>query len=406
MSEETKAATHRNLLGMDWILTLAVLALCAIGTLFVFSACRVGASTATATLYQRQILWVAVGLVCYFGAALMDFQQLRKVSWGLYGVAVFLLVLVLIIGDRIYGAKRWLDIFGFSLQPSEIGKLAVVLLLADRLGYPGVRLNEWRLLAGMVALVAVPMLLIMKEPDLGSALVLVPVAFAILFVARLPMKIVLTCVLAALLGIGGLVGVMFLPEKLGVSGERQEKITRMMGISPYQKKRLEVFFYPEKDPLGAGWNKRQSEISVGRGGLKGQGFLKGKQSLLGYLPRSVAPTDFIFSVIAEETGFIGSAVVLSLFGLIVVRGLRTALLTTDKFGQLLCVGFVTMLIFHVIINMAMTVGLVPVTGIPLPLLSYGGSFMVVVMTALGVVQSVHIRARRAGSLYTADDGGR
>jgi rod shape determining protein RodA len=155
-----------------------------------------------------------------------------------------------------------------------------------------------------------------------------------------------------------------------------------------------VFFEPNRDPLGAGWNKIQSEIAVGSGGLKGKGYLKGTQNMLGFLPKTVAPTDFIFSVVAEETGFMGSAVVISLFAVILACVMATALLTEDRLGRLLCAGVAAMLFSHVFVNISMTVGLMPVTGLPLPLVSYGGSFVVVTMTALGIVQSVYIRRHR------------
>jgi rod shape determining protein RodA len=160
-----------------------------------------------------------------------------------------------------------------------------------------------------------------------------------------------------------------------------------------------VFLGLDTDPFGAGWNKRQSEISVGSGGLKGKGFQKGTQNILGYLPRSVAPTDFIFAVIAEEMGFMGSAVVLTLFGLVVAVCFLAALSSHDKMGRLLCVGVTTILACHVFINMAMTVGLMPITGIPLPLLSYGGSFMLITMSALGLVQSVYVRTHENPAVF-------
>lgn len=174
----------------------------------------------------------------------------------------------------------------------------------------------------------------------------------------------------------------------------QERIASLTGLSDYQRGRIEVFVHPSADPLGAGWNKRQSEIAVGSGGLRGKGYLQGTQNILGFLPRSVAPTDFIYSVVAEEKGFLGSALVLSLFSAILLIGMTTALQTLDPMGRLLCVGISTLLFFHVFINIAMTVGLMPITGLPLPLLSYGGSFMVVMMSALGIIQSVYIRKDR------------
>jgi rod shape determining protein RodA len=165
-------------------------------------------------------------------------------------------------------------------------------------------------------------------------------------------------------------------------------------LDDYQKERILVFFNPGRDPLGAGWNKIQSEIAVGSGGLTGKGYLKGTQNVLGYLPRTVAPTDFIYSVIAEEMGFLGSSLILALYAAILVAGVRVAWRAPDTFGRLLTMGVVTMLFSHVFVNVAMTIGLMPITGLPLPLISYGGSFMLSTMLALGMVQSVNIRRVR------------
>jgi len=189
-------------------------------------------------------------------------------------------------------------------------------------------------------------------------------------------------------------GSVFLPSVPDLGPEARETFSKLSILSDYQRDRIMVFFDPNADPLGAGWNRLQSEIAVGSGGLWGKGYLQGTQNILGFLPRSVAPTDFIFSVISEEMGFIGSVVVLGLFGLVLWAGIATAAQARDKMGRLLCVGIVAMLFSHVFVNVGMTVGLMPITGLPLPLLSYGGSFMLVVMASLGLVQSVHIRSRR------------
>jgi rod shape determining protein RodA len=252
---------------------------------------------------------------------------------------------------------------------------------------------------GILAIVGLPMLLIMQQPDLGTALVFLPVAFGMMFAAGVPGKTMGTLSLIGLCGVGLVLGAVFLPEKAGLDEETQQRAMRMVGLSTYHKKRIEVFFHADADPLGAGWNKRQSEIAVGSGGAWGKGFRKGTQNILGFLPRSVAPTDFIYSVIAEEAGFFGSGVVLFLFAVVIGSGLRTAFVARDKMGRLLCVGIVTLVFAHTFVNVGMTVGLMPITGLPLPLLSYGGSFMLVMMSALGVMQSVRIRSRRTPIIY-------
>jgi len=234
----------------------------------------------------------------------------------------------------------------------------------------------------------------MKQPDLGTALVFVPTAFIMMFVAGVPFRYLGSLAALGVTLVALLLAALFLPARFDASPETQARIQELTGLSDYQRGRIEVFFHPDKDPLGAGWNKRQSEIAVGSGGLWGKGYLHGTQNILGFLPRSVAPTDFIYSVIAEEEGFFGSLMVLALFGVVLMFGMLTALRTRDAMGRLLCVGVVSLFFCHVFINIAMTVGLMPITGLPLPLLSYGGSFMVIMMSALGIIQSVHIRSHR------------
>ncbi len=383
----------------NWVLTGVVAALLLLGVLFVYSACYISEEHEVKPLYLKQLLWIAIGTGCYVTFALMDFHQLKKYDWGVYGGALALLVIVLLFGQTIYGAKRWLLLFGdlISIQPSEFAKLATIVMLASRLGDPGVQVGRPAEIVRILLLMAIPSGLIMMQPDLGTAMVFVPTSFMLMFVAGVPMRYV-----GGLVGAGGcmvlfILATMYLPAKLGAGEEWQERIATMSGLTDYQRGRIEVFFNPGKDPLGAGWNKRQSEIAVGSGGLRGKGYLRGIQNILGFLPRSVAPTDFIYSVIAEETGFMGSVLVLVLFSAVITLGTQISLRTLDPFGRLLCTGVTVMFFFHVFINVAMTVGLMPITGLPLPLLSYGGSFMIVMMSSLGIMQSVYIRCDRRAS---------
>ena len=377
----------------SWLMTLAVAMLVTIGVFFVYSAGYVAQEQASSGLYRKQILWALVGMACYQIFAAIDYRSLRRLAWWAYAVSLVLLALVLLVGRRIYGAQRWLDLPGFQLQPSELAKVAVILLLARRLSRPGVNLGHARPLATVLAIVGVPWLLILKEPDLGTAMVFVPTTFLMMYVAGVPWQALGVLVGAGVFAASLFVGALFLPEKLGMDEQQQARFTRRVGASEYQRDRLVVFLKPDSDPLGAGWNKRQSEIAVGSGGAWGKGFLNGTQNILRFLPRSVAPTDFIFCVIAEERGFFGSIVVLFLFAVVTATAVRAGLLAHDKLGRLLCVGIAVLILAHVFVNISMTVGLLPITGLPLPLLSYGGSFMMVVMSALGVVQSVWIRSR-------------
>jgi rod shape determining protein RodA len=232
-----------------------------------------------------------------------------------------------------------------------------------------------------LAMTGVPLVLIMLEPDLGSAIVLLPICFGLMFVAGMRMK---HLILAAALGI--IAAAVGLPVMWKL---KQHKT----GGKNYQQERLTVFVHRDYDPLGAGWNLNQSLIAVGSGGMSGKGYLQGTQNLLGYLPRSVTPNDFLFSVIAEEEGFIGSLVVIGLYAVLLFSGLRIAANARDRLGMLLAAGVVVMLFFHIFINVGMTIGLMPVTGLPLPLLSYGGSFVLASMTALGLLQNVWIHRR-------------
>jgi rod shape determining protein RodA len=357
----------------DWVLTFAVVSLIVVGVLFIYSAAFQRADTPVSGFYQRQMIWGAAGLLGYLFLSMVDYRRLAESSWWIYAATLVLLVLVLFFGRRIFGATRWLSLFGMQVQPSEFAKLAVILVAARFLSRPGLDIASPRNLLWTLLLAAVPFVLIVRQPDLGTAAVLLPITLSILFVAGAPLRYF--AVLAV-------IGVLMLP-------------VAWLGLGDYQRDRIMVFVDPGRDPYGAGWNKMQSEIAVGSGGLTGKGYLKGTQNVLGYLPRTVAPTDFIYSVIAEEKGFVGSASVLALYALVLMAGLRTALVARDKLGRLLAVGVVGMIFFHVFVNIAMTIGLMPITGLPLPLMSYGGSFMISTMLGFGILQSVYIgRDRR------------
>lgn len=387
------------ILQMNWILNIAIALLLITGIMFVYSSCYISIDIPVRSLYKKQVGWAFIGTVGYFLFSIMDYRSLRKLSWLLYAACLILLIAVIFIGKEIYGAKRWLMIFGIGIQPSELAKVSILILLARKLSIPGENFISWKPIFLVLALVGLPIMLIMKQPDLGTSLVLLPTTLMMMFVANVPWKTIGTLALIGIIGIGIVLGAVFIPEKLGVGKEGQAKVLHLVGLKPYHKKRIDVFFNANQDPLGAGWNKRQSEIAVGSGGLWGKGYLKGTQNILGFLPRSVAPNDFIFSVIAEETGFMGSTMIILLYTAILGCGIRTAFIAPDKFGRLLSIGVVAMLFTHIFINIAMTIGLMPITGLPLPLLSYGGSFMVVMMSTLGIIQSVYIRSHHSPIIY-------
>ena len=235
-----------------------------------------------------------------------------------------------------------------------------------------------------------PALLILAEPDLGTTLTLVPATVVILFVAGVWRKGLVT-----LLAVGGLaavavLGAVYEAEKPGVLPERRAQILRYVPLKPHQVKRVRVFLFPEEDLRGAGWNLRQAKLSIGSGGYAGKGIGKGELNHLKYLPPSISMNDFIFCVYAEETGFVGSVVLLTLFGLLLVSGCRVAAVATDERGRLLALGFSTLVFAHVYVNIAMSIGLVPITGLPLPFVSSGRTFLLTVMCGLGLIQSVSL----------------
>jgi len=354
---------------MDWIFILAMFGLFTIGLMSIYSASYRTDDEWMTALTRRQAVWMLAGLVCFTATVLIDFRKLVASAWWIYIVCLILLVLVLVMGVKVYGAYRWLNLFGIKVQPSEFAKIGTLLVLTRYVGLPSRDMAEFKTFYTVLLIMAVPFLLVLNQPDLGTALMLVPLALSMLFVGGVPIRYM-----------GILLGVGLLLSPMG-----------WFALDEYQKERIFVFLDPGRDPLGAGWNKIQSEIAVGSGGLGGKGFLMGTQNILGFLPRTVAPTDFIFSVIAEESGFIGSAVLLGLYAVILSCSIRAAIQAVDKTGRLLAAGVATMLFCHLFVNIAMTVGLAPITGLPLPLISYGGSFMICTMTALGLVQSVYVR---------------
>jgi rod shape determining protein RodA len=358
---------------LDWIFVGSIIALILVGMLFIFSASNSSEDSPFSAMTQRQFVWGIVGLLCFTAVAYLDYHRWQDAAWWAYVACGLLLVLVLLhLGPKRYGAYRWLSLFGIQIQPSEFMKLGVLFALARFLSQPSRDVTEPVCLVQVLAIVGLPFVMVFKQPDLGTALMLVPLAVVMMYVAGVPAKY---------LAILALVGLCVLP-------------VGWFMLNDYQHERVRVFLDPGRDPLGSGWNKIQSEIAVGSGGFSGKGYLKGTQNVFGFLPRTVAPTDFIFSVIAEESGFVGSALLLALYATLVWGGLRAALRARDKFGRLLAAGVVTLLFFHVFVNMAMTIGLMPVVGIPLPLVSYGGSFMLCTMAGLGIVQSVYVRRPR------------
>ncbi len=383
----------KDLRKMHWGINLVILVMVAVGVMFIHSAVNGSLDPDAWKLPYKQIVWFTIGAAVYLFLTLCDYRDFSKFVWLTYGATLFLLVLVLLVGGGATGAKRWLTLYGgVTLQPSEVAKLALVLVLSVILSRPDVNRRSFKLVAWLILIVSIPWFLVVAEPDLGTAMVFLPTAFILMYAGGISLRMLGVMVVFGALLIGIVLGLFLLPEKLGASPERQDEIVRAIGLNPYHRDRIVYFLNPEKDPRDAGWNKIQSEIAVGSGGVWGKGWKQGTQNILGFLPRTVTPTDFIYSVIAEEKGFAGSFAVLILLGLLIGFGGQAAFMARDMLGRLLCVGVVTLIFCHSFINIAMTIGLMPITGLPLPLLSYGGSFMVMTMAGLGIIQSVYLRS--------------
>ncbi|MBI1952624.1 MAG: rod shape-determining protein RodA [Candidatus Omnitrophica bacterium] len=360
--------TRRELQGIDKGFLLASLALLALGFLFLYSASSQKAAALGVSFVGRQLTWAGIGLAAALLLVQIDYHRWLEWAYFLYGVNVLLLVLVLELGVTRGGAQRWLTVGGFTVQPSEFAKVTTLLALARYLGSrPEATVNPWRVLGWAGLLTAVPMALILMEPNLGTACVFIPIFLGVALVWGMRLKV-----------LGILLAVFSAAAPLA-----------WWHIADYQKRRLMVFMNPDLDPLGAGYTVVQSKIAIGSGGLWGKGWLAGSQNQLNFLPER--HTDFIFSVVGEEWGFLGTSVCLGLLTYLFVRGLRLAHETRDPFGRLLTVGLIAMLAFHTLVNTGMTMGVMPVVGLPLPFLSYGGSWLLTVCAAVGMVLSVGAR---------------
>jgi rod shape determining protein RodA len=391
----------------DRLQLAAVAGLMVVGALFVFSATMANDPAAELAWWKqswvRQIVWYALGLGLAGAVCVVDYHTLARWSFVAYWLMILCLVAVLVphIGTTHgWGAMRWIDLGPFQFQPSEFAKLAFILHLGGFLSRPQDELRQPKVFWQAMGLMTLPFLLIMKEPDLGSALVFVPTGLGMMLVAGAPRG-----TLFKLVGFFGLLAVLFAVNVKFMPARWQ------IPMHDYQRNRLLQYFgrdYTDFAPPGAtpaeikrlrqrqlddAYNVRQALISVGSGGLVGKGWRQGTQNALGYLPRAVAHNDFIFSVIAEEEGFVGSVIVITLYAVVLFTGLRIAGQARDRLGKLVAVGAVTLLFSHVFINIGMNIRIMPVTGVPLPLLSYGGSSVLCSLIAVGLMQNIHIHRK-------------
>jgi len=355
---------------IDWLLLAAILVLAGIGVGMVYSTTYVVSPTGGRSAPQvwTQMYALGIGLVALLVCLTIDYRMLGENSLFIYGALLVLLVFVLLKGQTQMGGQRWIPIGPFHLQPSEFGRLTMALLLAMYFAENrrGAKNTSDLVLGGILTLV--PLLLIAKQPDLGTAITLLPVSLGIAFLAGLRMRLLAILILAAVLA---------------------SPFAWKFALQDYQRGRIETFLNPEQDPRGAGYQTIQARVTVGSGGLTGKGFLRGTQGQYKFLP--VAHNDFIFSVLAEEHGFIGVLTALGLYLFVIIRSLEAARLAKDRLGAYLVGGIIAGFSFQVIYNVAMSVGLAPVKGITLPLMSYGGSSLIATMATFGLILNVRMR---------------
>lgn len=345
-------------------LLLSALLLAAAGLLTVHSA----SSELAVDYLPRQLVWVAIGLGLMLAGIAIDYHVLLDFSLTLYLIGLVLLVAVLIFGVERGGATSWFEIGPWQFQPSEFAKLATALFLARTIAGLNRRVLDLPQIAAATAVVVAPMLLVVVEPDMGGAAMFAPMLAGMLLVAGVRWRILLTA------------AVLVVVVSAGIWS---------FGMKTYQRERVITFLQPERDPLGAGYQVRQSKIAVGSGELLGKGYMQGTQSQLRFLP--ARHTDFILAVLAEEWGFLGVATVLGLFILYIVSAARVAMRARDREGILLAVGLLSVFCFHVLYNSAMVVGFLPITGVPLPFLSYGGSFTLFNFLITGILLGIDLR---------------
>lgn len=354
----------------DWALFGLAVLLTAIGLLVIYSTSFKAANLIAPVDAKNQVIFAVLGIAGLVLAARMDYRGWSKLTPALYIFMVLSLIAVLVLGKTALGATRWINLGFFQFQPSEFAKLIMIVVLAKYFTTNYDFMENPRHLLISFLYVLVPVGLVLVQPDLGTALVLLVIWLVMAIVARVRLSY-----LAALAALGLAAVPLVIPL-----------------LKPYQRSRLEVFLNPTADPLHTGYNVVQSTIAVGSGQVFGRGLASGSQSQLNFLPSQ--HTDFIFAVLGEKLGFVGGLLVIGLFVALLLRGLSIANTAEDRFGVFIATGVVTMLLFHLFINIGMNVGLLPVTGIPLPFISYGGTSLLVSMIAIGMLESIAVRRKK------------
>ncbi|MDQ2817368.1 MAG: rod shape-determining protein RodA [Candidatus Eremiobacteraeota bacterium] len=353
----------------NYALAGAALALCALGIIVIRSA----------TLHsgggdlRHQVAYFIVGIVAMAALSCTDYHLWQRLARPIYVLNIVMLGAVALAGHSALGAQRWIGVGPFVFQPSEPAKLLTTLSLGAILASPTRSYRRMRDLLAPLSAVIVPTILVIKQPDLGTALVLIAILSTMLFFG-LPNTAHFAVYMASVLGAGALA------------------VASPFVLKSYQRQRLLVFLDPKHDPQGAGWSLMQSKIAVGSGRLSGKGLYHGTQTQLGFVPEH--STDFIFTVIGEELGFLGAMLLLALYGVLFVAGLACVSASRDRYGLLISVGIIAMLVFHVLVNIGMTIGIMPITGIPLPFISYGGSSLITFLMSVGILLNIHLQRHK------------
>ncbi|MDY7027054.1 MAG: rod shape-determining protein RodA [Spirochaetota bacterium] len=434
--QENKGA---SIFQFDFLIFLSMILLMLIGALFIYSSGVNSSGQLISSEYRSQLVWIGTALLVYFLLQVPHYATFQKFSARIYGAVILLMIITLLFGKEVNGARSWLGLFGFGIQPSEFMKIALILMLASFYQYRNKEIDTFFTFVLGLCISLIPMLLVLLQPDMGTALVYIPIFLAISFVAGVHRIYLIYFITFGMLTILFAVipvwerfildqdlrivslfnerklvflvsGIFFATGILSLLSYRLTKrryfihigmvliiiCGAMVGsyffrrfLKDYQIMRLIVFIKPEIDPKGSGWNIIQSLTAVGSGGFLGKGFLQGTQSHYQFLPQQ--STDFIFSIIAEEWGFVGSLLILTLFGIILVRGFIILLNAGDDFAIYTGTGILFMIFFHLVINIGMAVGIMPITGIPLFFLSYGGSSLWTATAGLALIQNIYLR---------------
>ena len=367
----------RELRCWDFLQLIVMLLLLGAGVLFIYTTGKQIGTEHSQSFWGKQLLWIAFGGIAYIAAARCDYRKLIPWVWFYYILSVAMLILVLFIGKRVNGAISWIDLGPMRLQPSEFAKLGVIWFLAAMHGNMLFKIGKITHILLSLAALGIPVILIAIEPDFGSAIVLAPVGAVMVFTAGVKWKYMAIAAAAFVVIFGSLAAHEILEIK--------------PLLKTYQRERILTFLNPERDLANRGYNAYQSKLAVGSGGLLGKGLGEGTQNPLGFLPQSVSNNDFIFSVLAEETGFVGAMLLIAGYIVLLYTILRSAFLAQDSFARQSGIGIACLIFVHLFINIGMSIGVTPITGLPLPFLSYGGSFVVSMMLALGFMQSVYRR---------------